>query len=112
MPRQRKELWEDLVVVWQELTPPDWVWHVTKVTNHHASEDLSAPKCITGNELISSAWKIGAVKAGSKQEAIMKYIMLSGWTGDIWSVVEKPVVYRFLSPMPGGRSSYTLTKEM
>ena len=111
MPRQRKELWEDLVVVWRGLTP-DCVWYVTKVTNHHASEDPSAPKCVTGSELVASIWTTDAVKAGSKQAAIMKYIMSSGWTGDIWSVVEEPVVYRFLSPMPGDRSSYTLTKEM
>lgn len=105
-----KELWEDLVVVWQGLTP-DCVWYVTKIINHRASEDPRAPKCVAGSELIASIWTMDAVKARSKQEAIMKYITLSGWTGDIWSVDEGPVVYSFLSPMPGGRSLYTLTRE-
>lgn len=110
---EKKELWEDLVVVWQERTPSG-VWYVTKVTNHRASEDPLASKCIAGSELVAGSWAVDAVKAGSKQEAIMKYIMSSGWTGDIWSVAEGPVVYMFLfpTPMPGCRSLYTLTKEM
>lgn len=83
----KKELWEDLVVVW-----PDGMcgaWCVTKVINHHASEDPSAPKYVTHAELINGALRKDAIFAESKQEALLRYAV-SGRCHAVWSIVEVP----------------------
>ena len=109
MQRRRKELWEDLAVVWQEFDSGDWV--VTRVTNHQASEDPSAPKCVTGCELaFSRISSFNVIKAGSKHEALLKYAA-SGHAGNVWSGAgDEPVLYRFLSVMQQN-TIYQLVKE-
>lgn len=61
------------------------VWCVTKVINHHASEDPSVPKYVTHAELITSALREDTICAESKEEALLKYAT-SGCCRTIWSV--------------------------
>lgn len=106
----KKELWEDLVVVWQDFDSRDWV--VTRVTNHQASEDPSAPKRVTGYELVvSRISSSNVIKAGSKPEALLKYAALGGRAGNVWSIAgSEPVLCRFLSVMQCS-TAYRLVKE-
>lgn len=79
----KKELWENLVVVW-----PDGMrsaWCVTEVINHHASEDPSAPKYVTHTELINSTFREDTIFAASKQEALLRYAT-SGRCRAVWSI--------------------------
>ena len=83
MRRLKKELWEDLVVVWPDGTCGAWC--VTKVINHHASKDPSAPKYVTQAELMSSTLRDDAIFAESKQEALLRYVA-SGRCRDLWFI--------------------------
>lgn len=80
----KKELWENLVVIWLPNDPPG-DWCVSKVVNHHASADPTAPKYITHDELVNSVLRSDMISAGSKQEALLKYAAL-GRAGSVWSV--------------------------
>lgn len=81
--KNKKELWEDLFVVWRH--PATGTWWLTPVTNHHASADPAEPKRVTQNELTSGILREGAIHAGSKQEALLRHVA-SGRGGDVWSV--------------------------
>ena len=85
---------------------------VTRVTNHQASEDPSASKCVTGCELVGSRISSSnVIKAGSKHEALLKYAALGGHAGNVWSIAgDEPVLYRFLSVMQCS-TVYQLVKE-
>ena len=83
MPRQRKELWEDLDVVW--LDANDGKWYLTRVINHNASENKSAFRYVTYSEIIDSLFRTDVIFAKSKQEAILKYAV-SGRSGIVWRV--------------------------
>ena len=89
----KKELWENLMVVWQDPVLDGDMrditlagdWYLTRVVNHHASADPSAPKYITHDELVNSALHSDMINAGSKQEALLKYAA-SGRAGSVWSI--------------------------
>lgn len=105
----KKEPREDLAVVWQDFDSGEWV--VTRVTGFQASEDPSAPKRVTGFELVGSRiFSFNVVKAGSKHEALLKYAA-SGHAGNVWSIAgDEAVQYRFLSSMQRN-TVYNLVKE-
>lgn len=88
-----KELWENLMVAWQDpvLDGDMWDinlagdWYITRVVNHHASVDPAAPKYVTHDELINSVLREDVIRASSKQEALLKYAA-SGHAGSVWSI--------------------------
>lgn len=89
----KKKLWEDLAVVWQDpvLDGDMWDinsaggWYLTRVVNHNASADPAAPKYVTHDELLNSVLREDVIRAGSKQEALLK-CAASGHAGSVWSV--------------------------
>ena len=103
------KLQEDLAVIWQDFDSGDWA--VTRVTGYKTSEDADAPKRVTGLELVSSRiFSSNVIKAGSKHEALLKYVA-SGHTGNVWSIAgDEVVLYRYLSPMEHN-TIYSLVKE-
>lgn len=79
----KKELCENLVVVWQD--GMRGAWCITEVINHHASKDPSISKYVTHMELINSALRDDAIFAESKQEALLRYAT-SGRCRAVWSI--------------------------
>ena len=79
-------VWQDPVLdgdMWDITLAGDW--YLTRVVNHHASADPTAPKYITHDELVNSALHSDMISAGSKQEALLKYAA-SGRAGSVWSI--------------------------
>lgn len=85
MKRRKKELWENLMVVWQDAMSGGRDWYITRVVNHHATENAVAPKSVADNELMASIIRGYMVKASSKEEALLRYRVF-GHAAAVWSI--------------------------
>lgn len=73
------------MVVWQDAMSGGRDWYITRVVNHHATENAVAPKSVTDNELMASIIRGYMVKASSKEEALLRYRVF--WhVATVWSI--------------------------
>ena len=86
--RRKKELWENLAVVWKQARPipGHGPWFLTNVINHNASADPQAPKIVLGSEIAVSQFYGDVIEAKTKEEAMLKYAASGHASGSVWSI--------------------------
>ena len=112
MKRRKKELWENLFVVWEDSSRrPDspYRWVVSLVVNHNASADPAAPKYVTHYEIETSVIRdVDVVLAPSKEEAILRHAVAGG-DGRVWAIEGGETVPAYLA---GEDRRYRLVEEV
>jgi len=84
----KKELWENLMVVWEEWPsyPGCGPWFLSRVINHNASANPSAPKSVSYSEIAIGLTYDDTISAESKEAAMLRYAASGRAKGAVWSI--------------------------